>query len=151
MTNEVLYTVKEENNILQIEKEHVIEGKREERTERMEIRVRSSKQLLYDLKETIGYWKCKEEVLDRPTWRTGFGKVYGPVVRQTRERILQKLDINLCGYLTTKLCFFPSAPRETSPNGCGPLPYKGWPPMLQTFQINILFQTARIKYDTDNI
>jgi len=86
----------------------------------MEILVRSSKQLLYDLKETTGYWKCKEEALDLHTWRTGFGKVYGALVRQTRERILQKLD-NLCGYLTTKLCFShvrPAKPARTVVDLC---------------------------------
>jgi hypothetical protein len=56
----------EEKNILKIEKEHVIEGKIEGRTERMEIRVRRRKQLLYDLKETRGYWKCIGQALDRP-------------------------------------------------------------------------------------
>jgi len=76
LTNEVLHRVKEEKNILKIEKEHVFEGKIEGRTERREIRVRRSKQLLYDLKETKEYWKCKEEALNSPTWKTGFGKVY---------------------------------------------------------------------------
>jgi len=96
LTNEVLHRVTEKN-ILKIEKEHVIEGKIEGRTERTEIRVRRCKQLLYDLKETRGYWKWKGEALNCPSWRNGFGKVYGPVVGQTRERILQKLHINLCG------------------------------------------------------
>jgi hypothetical protein len=30
--------------------------------------------LLDDLKEKIGYWKLKEEALDRTLWRTHFGK-----------------------------------------------------------------------------
>ena len=44
-------------------------------------------QLLDDLKELRGCWKCKEEALDRIQWRTRFGKDYGPVVRQTTEGI----------------------------------------------------------------
>jgi hypothetical protein len=43
------------------------------------------KQLLDYLKEKRGYWKVKEEVLDRTLWKTRFGKGYGPVVRQTVE------------------------------------------------------------------
>ena len=30
-----------------------------------------------------GYYKLKEEVLDRILWRTCYGRGYGPVVRQT--------------------------------------------------------------------
>jgi len=44
-----------------------------------------SRQLLDGLKETRGYWKLKEEALDRPLWRSGFVKVYGPIVRQSGE------------------------------------------------------------------
>jgi hypothetical protein len=48
-------------------------------------RGRRRKQLLDDLKEKRGYWKLKDEAIDRTLWRTGFVRVYGPVVRQTRE------------------------------------------------------------------
>jgi len=41
------------------------------------------KQLLDQLKETIGCWQLKEEALDRTLWVTGFAKGYGPVIRQT--------------------------------------------------------------------
>jgi hypothetical protein len=51
----------------------------------LERRERRRKQLLDDLKERTGYWKLKEEALDRTGWRTGFGIGYGPVVRQTAE------------------------------------------------------------------
>jgi len=34
------------------------------------------RQLLYD-KKTRGYWKMKEEAVDRSLWRTGFGREYG--------------------------------------------------------------------------
>jgi hypothetical protein len=42
-------------------------------------------QLLDDRKEMRGYWKLKEEALDRTVWRTRFGRGCGPVVRQTTE------------------------------------------------------------------
>jgi hypothetical protein len=45
------------------------------------------KQLLDDLKEKRGYWKLKEEALDRSQWRSRFGRGYGPVARQTTERM----------------------------------------------------------------
>jgi hypothetical protein len=38
-----------------------------------------------DLKEMRGCYKLKEEALDRTLWRKGFGRGYGPVVRQTVE------------------------------------------------------------------
>jgi hypothetical protein len=63
---------------------HVIEGK----IEGMEVtgrRGRRLKQLLDDLTDRIGYYKSKEEVLDRTVWRIRFGRVYGPVVRQTAD------------------------------------------------------------------
>ena len=46
-------------------------------------RGRRRKQLLDDLKEKRGYWKLKDEALDRTLWRTGFGRGYGPVVRHS--------------------------------------------------------------------
>jgi hypothetical protein len=36
-----------------------------------------------DLKEMQGYWKFKEVALDCTLWSTGYGRGYGPVVRQT--------------------------------------------------------------------
>jgi hypothetical protein len=42
--------------------------------------------LLDDRKvEKREYWKLKAEVLDRILWRTGFGRGYGTVIRQTTE------------------------------------------------------------------
>jgi hypothetical protein len=55
-------------------RKHVIDGKVEGMTEVTERRGRRSKQLLDDLKETIGYCKLKEGALDRTVWRTGFGR-----------------------------------------------------------------------------
>jgi hypothetical protein len=60
---------------------HVIEENIEGRIEVMGRRGRRRKQLLDDLKEKWGYWKLKEEALDRTLWRTR----YGPVVRGTTE------------------------------------------------------------------
>jgi hypothetical protein len=65
----------------------VIEGKLEGRTEMTGRRGRRRKQLLNDLKEKRRYWKLKKEALDRTLWRSRFGRGYGPVVRQTTERM----------------------------------------------------------------
>ena len=46
-------------------------------------RWKGRKQLLGDLKKRRGYCKLNDEVLDRTMWRTGFGRVCGPVVRET--------------------------------------------------------------------
>jgi hypothetical protein len=99
---EVLHRVKEERNIVHTIKrrkanwidhilrrnyllKHAIEGKLEGRREMTGRRGRRSKQLLDGLKEKRGYWKFKEEALDRTLWITRFGRSYGPVVRQTTE------------------------------------------------------------------
>jgi hypothetical protein len=50
-------------------------------------RGRRRKQLPVDLKEKRIYWKLKEEALDRAARGTRFGRGYGPVVRQTTERM----------------------------------------------------------------
>jgi hypothetical protein len=50
-------------------------------------------QLLDYVKEIIEYWKLKEEALDSALLRTGFGRSYGPVVRQENERILYRLSL----------------------------------------------------------
>jgi hypothetical protein len=46
---------------------------------------RSCKQLLDDLEEKIGHYELKEEALDPTLWKTGFGRGYWSVVRQTTE------------------------------------------------------------------
>jgi hypothetical protein len=64
---------------------HVIEGNiygTEKVTGR---RGRRSKHLLDDVKEIGEYWKLKEEELDRTVWRTGLGRVCGPVISRTAE------------------------------------------------------------------
>jgi hypothetical protein len=100
--NEVLHRVKEERNIVHTIKrrktkcighilrrncleKHVIEGKLEGRIEMTGRQGRRRKQLLDDHKEKRGYWKLKEEAVDRTMWRNRFGRGYGPVVRQTAD------------------------------------------------------------------
>jgi hypothetical protein len=89
----------------------VIEGKLEGRIETTGRRGRRCKQLLDDLKEKRRYLKLKEEALDRTPWRTGFGRGYGPVVRQTT--VLMNLSI-LFGYFFSdhSSVFFCSKRRE---------------------------------------
>jgi hypothetical protein len=48
-------------------------------------RGRRRRKLLDDLKERRRYSHLKEEALDRPMWRAGFGRGFGPVVRQTAK------------------------------------------------------------------
>jgi hypothetical protein len=43
------------------------------------------RKLLDDRKERRGYSHFKEEALDRTMWRAGFGRGFGPVVRQTAK------------------------------------------------------------------
>jgi hypothetical protein len=88
----VLQIVREKSNILQTVKrrkanwigrilrrncllKHVIEGEIET-TDVRERRGRCGKQLLDNLKEIRGYWKLKNEILDRTLWRTCFGRGY---------------------------------------------------------------------------
>jgi hypothetical protein len=86
---EVLHRVKEERNIVHTIKrrkanwighilrrncllKHVIEGKVEGRIEVTGRRGGRRKHLLDDIKETRGYWKLKEEALDRTVCRICF-------------------------------------------------------------------------------
>ena len=48
-------------------------------------RGRRHRKLLDVLKERRGYSHLKEEALDRTMWRAGFGRGFGPVVRQNAE------------------------------------------------------------------
>jgi hypothetical protein len=54
-------------------------GKIEGRIEVMGRRGRGRQQLLDDREEKRGYWKLKEEALDRTVWRTRFGGGCRPV------------------------------------------------------------------------
>ena len=99
---EILLRVKEQRNILhEISKrkanwighilrrncllQRVIEGKIKGGIEVTGRRGRRRRKLLDDLKERRGYSHLKEEVLDRTIWRAGFGRGFGPVVRQAIE------------------------------------------------------------------
>ena len=50
-------------------------------------RRRRRRKLLDDLKERRGYCHFKEGALDRIMWRAGFGRGFGPVVRETAKLI----------------------------------------------------------------
>jgi hypothetical protein len=63
----------------------VIEGKIKGGIEVIGRRGRRRRKLLDDLKERRGYSHMKEEALDRTMWRAGFGRGFGPVVRQTAK------------------------------------------------------------------
>ena len=64
---------------------HMIGGKIKEGIEVAGRQGRRRRQVLDMRKETKGYWKLKEEALDRTLWRTRFGRAYGTVLRQTSE------------------------------------------------------------------
>jgi hypothetical protein len=68
---------------------HVIARNIGNKTEVRGRRGRRRKQLLGDLKETRRYCYLKEEALHRCPWRTRLGRVYGPVVRQNTELMIQ--------------------------------------------------------------
>jgi len=99
---EVLLRVKEQRNILhEISKrkvnwighilrincplQHVIEGKVKGGIEVAGRRGRRRRKLLDDLKERKRFYHLKQEAPDRATWRAGFGRGFGPVVRQSTE------------------------------------------------------------------
>ena len=71
---------------------HIIEGKIEGKIIVTRRRGGRYKHLLCDFKKKTGYWKKKEEALDRNLWRTRIGKFCGNVVRQPR------LSMNACMY-----------------------------------------------------
>jgi hypothetical protein len=100
--NEVLFRVMEQKTILhEISKrkanwigrilrrnyllQRVIKGEIKGGIEVTGRRGRKRRKLLDELKERRGYSHLKEEALDRTTWRAGFGRGFGPVVRQTTK------------------------------------------------------------------
>ena len=48
-------------------------------------RGRRRRKLLDSVKERRRYCNLKEEALDRTVWRAGFGRGFGPVVRQNTK------------------------------------------------------------------
>jgi hypothetical protein len=63
----------------------VIEGKTKGRMEVTGRRGRRRRMLLDDLKDRRGYCHLKKEAVDRTICRAGFGRGFGPVVRQTTK------------------------------------------------------------------
>ena len=78
--------------------QQVIDGKIKEGIEVTERPGRRRRKLLDDLKERRGYSHLKEDALDRTMWRDGFGRGFGPVVRQTAKRM------NYDGSFREKFC-----------------------------------------------
>jgi hypothetical protein len=68
--------------------QQVIEGKIKGEIEVIGLRGRIRRKLLDELKEMRGYSHLKEEALDRTMWRAGFGRGFGPVVRQTAKLMM---------------------------------------------------------------
>jgi hypothetical protein len=62
--------------------QQVIEGKIKGGIEVTGRRGRRRGKVLDDLKERRGKSHLKEEALDRTVWRAGFGRGFGPVVKQ---------------------------------------------------------------------
>jgi hypothetical protein len=63
--------------------QQVIEGKIKGEMKVTGRRGRRRRKILNELKKKRGYSHLKEEALDRTVWRAGFGRGFGPVVRQT--------------------------------------------------------------------
>jgi hypothetical protein len=102
INEDVLFRVKEQRNILhEICKrkanwfghilrrncllQRVIEGRIQGEIEVTGRQGRRRRKLSDDLKEKRGFSHLKEETLDRTMWRAGFGRGFGPVVRQTAK------------------------------------------------------------------
>jgi hypothetical protein len=66
-------------------REQVIEGKIEGRIEETGRRRKRLMQLIYVLKEKRGYWKMKEEPVDRILWKIRLERNFGPAVKQNTE------------------------------------------------------------------
>ena len=107
---EVLLRVKEQKNILhEISKrkanwighilhgncllQQIIEGKIKGGIEVTGRRGSRRRKLLDDLMERRGYSHLKVEALDRTVWRAGFGRGFGPVVRQTAKLMNEYMKI----------------------------------------------------------
>ena len=91
--------------------QQVIEGKIKGGIEVIGRWGRRRRQLLDDLKGRRGYSHLKQEALESNMWRAGFGRGFGPVVRQTaewmNENVFKILELST---LTSEWREFPSAP-----------------------------------------
>jgi hypothetical protein len=65
--------------------QRVIEGKIKGGIDMTGRRGRRRRKLLDDLKERRGYSHSKEEALDRTMWTAGFGRGFGPILRQVQS------------------------------------------------------------------
>ena len=68
--------------------------------------------LLDDLKERRGYSHLKEEALNCTMWRAGFGRGFGPVIRQTNKRIIFYLNTTACSLPKPIKCIIFFFPRD---------------------------------------
>jgi len=88
----------------------VTEGKIKWGIEVTELRGRRRRKLLDELKERRGYCHLKEEALDRTVWRAGFGRGFGPLVRETTKGMsmicqgLLNIRPSNCSFLLGKYC-----------------------------------------------
>jgi hypothetical protein len=60
------------------------------------------KLLFDDLKEKRGYWKLKEDALDRPLWRTGFGRGCWTLRKADYRMSGDCIDNSFCTHLLKK-------------------------------------------------
>jgi hypothetical protein len=74
--------------------QQVIEGKVKGWIEVTGRRGRRHRKLLDDLTERRGCSYLREEALDRTMWRAGFGRGFGPVVRQTAKWMDEEMNRN---------------------------------------------------------
>ena len=112
---EVLLRVKEQRNILhEISKrkanwighilrrncllQRVFEEKIKGEMEVARRRGRRRKKLLDDLKDRGVYFQLKEDAIDLTMWRAGFGRGFGPVVRETTKWMNIHTHIYICSY-----------------------------------------------------
>lgn len=70
----------------------VIEGKVEERIKVTGRRGKRRKQLLDGLKETIDYWKLKEEALNRTGFESGNGSVFRLFTEQNKQTNKERIN-----------------------------------------------------------
>jgi len=70
------------------------------------------RKLLDDLKERRGYCHMKEEALDRTVWRAGFGRGFGPAVRQTAKWMNDNWVTGVCfPFFIRYLSFLKNVPK----------------------------------------
>jgi hypothetical protein len=76
---------------------------------------RRRKQLLNDFKENRGYWKLKEEALDRTPCRAHFGRGSEPVAGRTTELMMNKQHDQMVAKLAVYLLSEERKDRQKRP------------------------------------